>query len=301
MEPSGSYVAALKELGQSLGVISLGRKIVLIEGDDSSIDKDTYGAIVQEQFPEFVLTSSGSRQTILSFQRIVEEVLDKTMWGIEFYMLADRDNSLPDSELARLEESSKGRLKFLPRYHLENYFLDEDTISDSFANIVKEDEWIRKPEQVRSTIVDLARKSLPLAVNIWIGTYSRRLTSGPTISVKDCANMNESEYLSTLEPLVKEEITSFQTKLDPELVRKQARYRWEELEKSLENGSDRWKVLFPGKILVSRFCNLAKIEKGHFRHLYISQARDSDFIAFSEVTEIFKVWKEQPNAVASIS
>ena len=34
---------ALKLLGQSIGIISLGRKIVLVEGAKSSLDKQTYG------------------------------------------------------------------------------------------------------------------------------------------------------------------------------------------------------------------------------------------------------------------
>jgi len=36
---------ALKLLGQSIGVISLGRKIVLIEGERGSLDKQTYGSL----------------------------------------------------------------------------------------------------------------------------------------------------------------------------------------------------------------------------------------------------------------
>jgi energy-coupling factor transporter ATP-binding protein EcfA2 len=104
-------VTALKELGQSLGVISLGRRIVLIEGKDTSIDRDTYGAILQGRFPSLVLAPSGSRQTILSFSRILEDVLDKNVWGIDFFMVADRDNSLPDEVLNELEKRANGRLR----------------------------------------------------------------------------------------------------------------------------------------------------------------------------------------------
>lgn len=34
---------ALRLLGQSIGIVALGKRIVLIEGADSSLDKQTYG------------------------------------------------------------------------------------------------------------------------------------------------------------------------------------------------------------------------------------------------------------------
>src|SRR2546426_2083697 len=45
---------ALKLLGQSIGIISLGKKLVLIEGEESSLDKQTYGTILKNRFPELV-------------------------------------------------------------------------------------------------------------------------------------------------------------------------------------------------------------------------------------------------------
>jgi hypothetical protein len=42
---------ALQTLGQSIGVISLGKRIVLVEGEEASLDKQTYGAILKIDFP----------------------------------------------------------------------------------------------------------------------------------------------------------------------------------------------------------------------------------------------------------
>lgn len=47
--------SALRLLGQSIGIVSLGKKIVLIEGAASSLDKQTYGFILKNQFPNLVL------------------------------------------------------------------------------------------------------------------------------------------------------------------------------------------------------------------------------------------------------
>jgi energy-coupling factor transporter ATP-binding protein EcfA2 len=48
-------------LGQSVGVISLGRRLVLIEGANNSLDKQTYGAIVGADYPELVLVPTGGK------------------------------------------------------------------------------------------------------------------------------------------------------------------------------------------------------------------------------------------------
>src|SRR5205823_1764116 len=82
---------ALKLLGQSIGIISLGKKLVLIEGEESSLDKQTYGSILKNRFPELVLVPVGGKSTIRSFNDISESVLNKTIWGVQFFMLCDRD------------------------------------------------------------------------------------------------------------------------------------------------------------------------------------------------------------------
>lgn len=50
---------ALKLLGQSIGIIALGRKLVLIEGLQASLDKQVYGAILKNRSPGLVLVPSG--------------------------------------------------------------------------------------------------------------------------------------------------------------------------------------------------------------------------------------------------
>jgi hypothetical protein len=82
---------ALKLLGQSIGIVALGKKLVLIEGAHSSLDKQTYGAILRDRFPSLVLVPAGGRSVVTSFSVLQREVLDKTVWGVEFFMLCDRD------------------------------------------------------------------------------------------------------------------------------------------------------------------------------------------------------------------
>lgn len=119
---------ALRLLGQSIGIVSLGRRLVLIEGTTSSLDKQTYGFLLKNRFPGLVLVPTGGKDIIRAFAQLFDEVLDRTIWGVEFSMLCDRD-AAGAHDIVRLEAESKGRLRFLPKYHLENYFLDADTLA----------------------------------------------------------------------------------------------------------------------------------------------------------------------------
>ena len=72
---------ALKLLGHSIGIIALGKKIVLIEGEHSSLDKEVYGSLIHGRYPELVLVPSGGKHVIESFDAIQSAVLQKSIWG----------------------------------------------------------------------------------------------------------------------------------------------------------------------------------------------------------------------------
>ena len=114
---------ALRLLGQSIGIIALGKKLVLIEGEHSSLDKDVYGSIVRNRYPDLVMVPSSRRRVLQSFELLTEAVLSKTIWGVEFFMLCDRDSAPAVSTAS----TASARLRILSRYHLENFFLDEAT------------------------------------------------------------------------------------------------------------------------------------------------------------------------------
>lgn len=86
---------ALRLLGQSIGIVALGKRIVLIEGADSSLDKQTYGSILGNSHPDLVLVPSGGKHVIESFDAVYDGVLSRTIWGVEFFMLCDRDSAPP--------------------------------------------------------------------------------------------------------------------------------------------------------------------------------------------------------------
>lgn len=163
---------ALKLLGHSIGIVALGRRIVLIEGEHSSLDKDVYGTITRGRYPQLVLVPSGGKHVVQSFETLQDAVLSKSIWGVEFFMLCDRD-SAPTGQRAP-EEASDGRLRVLIRYHLENYFLDEFTWARAFATLESADHWLRDPAAVRARLRDLAGRLASYATALAVTAQLRQ-------------------------------------------------------------------------------------------------------------------------------
>jgi len=177
---------ALKLLGQSIGIISLGKKLVL------SLDKQTYGAILKDRFPQLILVPSGGKALLQSFAVLNEKVLSKTIWGVEFFMLCDRD-ALPLDDPGEMERESAGRIKLLGRYHLENYFLDEKTIAKLFEPMTPEGDWLRSPEAIRSALKDIARKHVSYASALSTAAYFREEVGNIDLMPKGCNGKTAAE------------------------------------------------------------------------------------------------------------
>ncbi len=288
IEKDDEKATALNLLGQNLGVIALGRKIVLIEGLESSLDKQTYGEIVGTQFPQYVLAPSGARQTILSFSKTVGDVLSKAIWGIDFFMICDGDSSLPDEVMKDLVSKSSGRLAFLPRYHLENYFLDENIISKMFAKMEPEDSWLRHPQEIRGKLKQIATDSIPYTVQLQLGTLLRSNAGEIEVSVKGVAGMNLERYISQLEePLLKEH-ARLGSVLDIDNIKKGATEKWNRITHLIEADKEDWKKIIPGRIICHKFSGLAGIPPGRFKTMYINQVSEEAVTPFKDIINIFE-------------
>jgi len=175
---------ALRLLGQSIGVIALGRRLVLVEGAASSLDKQTYGLLLKNRFPSLVLVPTGGKDLILSFGQVLAHVLERTVWGVEFFMLCDRD-SAPVSEIPTLETQANGRLKFLNRYHLENYFLNAEVIARMFVELEPPGSWLRDAAAIEQRLREIARESLSYATALIVSTQIRRRVGNVTLMPRD--------------------------------------------------------------------------------------------------------------------
>jgi hypothetical protein len=277
---------ALKHLGQSIGIISLGRRLVLIEGLHTSLDKQVYGAILKNRFPNLVLVPVGGQGRLKSFADLTAAVLQRTIWGVEFFMLCDRDAApYPNASTAPLSHTD--RLQILPRYHLENYFLDENVIAKVFEPMEKEGSWLRSPDQIRAKLKEIAAGLLSYAAALTVSSTLRQAVGNLDIMPSDCHGKSAVELVQLTLNVKNSELTRITALLDESEIRRSVEETFNCLQNSL-NETDTWKRLIPGKPLLNSFAAQTQLASGRFKLMYLKEAQNFEPNPFAEVISIFE-------------
>lgn len=124
----------IKSLVGDLGIFTLGKRFVFIEGNDSKSDSDR--KILEEIFPKMknkvIFVPVGSSAAVKRVQQMINEALKQKIPFGEFYSLRDRDR-LDESEVKELE--SIGNLRVWDRCMIENYFLDNKLLLETTRRI----------------------------------------------------------------------------------------------------------------------------------------------------------------------
>lgn len=276
---------ALKLIGQSIGIVSLGKRIVLIEGSHTSLDKQSYGAILKNRFPSLVLVPSGGRGLIHSFNAVVEGVLSKALWGVDFFMLCDRD-ALPISAAATNIESKAGnRLRVLKRYHLENYFLDETVLARLFADWVAEGSWLRDGSALGAKLANIAESMIPYATALTIAARYREEFGNLDLRVKKCEGKSADELAGLVLARATTETTRFESSIEAHELERNVHETYRVLSESITDGS--WKSVIPGRPVFEQFASAAGIQSGRLKIRYLAEAEKSSTHPFQEVLDIF--------------
>ena len=281
IESTGDVAEALHQLGQAVGIVSLGKKIALIEGSDSSLDKKTYGQIVKDKFPELVLLPSGSKENLLSFNKIISEVLDKSLWGIQFFMLADRDVA------EETQPTATGNFRILSRYHLENYFLDAEILRQCFVDREDEDSWLLSVKKIDDRLRKIAKDALGYSVSLVVSKKIREAAGSVSIMPRGSHAMDVSTLVNAFSKKAAGERQRIAIELDDDSVRQLAKDTYRKFGNLLANQSDDWKNEFPGKQILSRFCKEAREDESRLKNLYIQKSQEADTNPFQEIIDIF--------------
>jgi predicted ATPase len=271
-------------IGQSIGVVSLGKKIVLIEGTNASLDKQTYGSIVGPQFPELVLVPAGGKESITSFLSAFDTVLNKTVWGVDFFMLCDGDTS---AALTRAE-SAESRLQRLPRYHIENYFLDENVLAQVFEAVGEpSDSWLRDAAKIHAVILELARTTLSYAVALNVSHQIRTSAGNVDLMPSSCHGVDANSLQGLFETRRAAEAGRVLMALDKNHLEEAVRNEFRRLSDLLHHDNREWMRLVPGKAVLKQFAARARLDVTRLKRLYIIAAQKVTPDPFAEIRAIF--------------
>jgi ABC-type cobalamin/Fe3+-siderophores transport system ATPase subunit len=277
---------ALKLLGQSIGIISLGKKLVLIEGTQGSLDKQTYGSILKNRFPNLVLVPSGGKGIIASFATLMEHVLERTMWGVQFFMLCDRDVIPLSRQSDEIEAAGHGRVKMLTRYHLENYFLDEHILAAAFDEMEPAGSPFRSPATIETMLRDLASSTISHAATLIVASEYRERVGNLDIKPKACDNKSADELIALFANRVETEKSRINGAIDAQTIAASVKETMMRLEQSLEDGT--WKDVIPGRPVFNMFAAKAKLTSGRLKLLYLGKAATQPANPFQDIISIFE-------------
>jgi len=279
---------ALKLLGQSVGIIALGKKLVLVEGDHASLDKQLYGSIIGEKYPELVLVPSKGRDVIASFSVVNENVLSRSLWGVEFFMLCDRDAVPPNTDVERLEAESNGRLRVLRRYHLENYLLDPVVLSSVFVDLEPDDSWLHDPKQVEAKLIDIARTRLSYTTALYVSSELRQLAGNVNVMPRDCHEKTEEQLNALILEQATSELARVGHVLNSDDVSDSISRTWRTLEASLGQAS--WIALFPGKQIFNIFAAETTLGVPRLKRAYLRSALAEYPETFQDLDATFRAF-----------
>lgn len=263
-------------------MVSLGKRIVLIEGTKSSLDKQTYGSVVGSQYPDLVLVPVGGKESIGSFVKAFETVLSKTVWGVDFFMLCDGDTSTGLGS----GSNANGRLRLLPRYHIENYFLDERVLARVFESLEEpEGSWLRVPDRIRAEIRKLAQSCLSYAAALNVAHRLRTAAGNVDLMPSSCHGQDATALAQLFESRRSAETARVLTALDAKVVENEVRTEFTRLSDLLARDDDEWRI--PGKTIFQQFSSKTPLDAPRLKRLYLKTASGFTPDPFAEVKEVF--------------
>ena len=238
--------SALASVMGSNGMVSINRKIVFIEGAESSADRYVYEALYPPTVHNISFIPAGDSNTNINIAERVNRLLSAAGTYQEFY-------SISDGDVERLViPQTNGRLYRLPVYHVENFLLDARAIYDLTEQLLRDKCPYRDEAAVELKLVDLLKSDqhlLPFTKAIFDAAIAKKAKAA-----WDFVFQKDSTGLINLTFPVFEEL------------RKQAIVI---LDQAIADSS--WRMKCKGRNLLKAFCSLHGFNYEHFRNLLIAE------------------------------
>lgn len=285
LELSKEHSEILSLVRQNLGIFSVGKRIIFVEGEDSSIDRLVYSSIAQVYAPGCTIVPVWSVDTVNQLNNVQED-LSRSIFWIEFYMIRDRDWLSLDT-IQSIE--SKQRIMCLKRRHIENYFLDTEVILKIAQKV-----WTKFTTEnitigfIESKLLEVAEQQIKLNMVQIFQEYIKlnHYFDTPSKS-KDLAQKDVKDIQDEMISYVLKNTESVSTKFSEQNLRDFMVQEEARLKTTLVDGKR--KSEFRGKNIFVQFCeSFFKIDHTKVRELYINIWLQEKPEVFHDIIEIFK-------------
>jgi len=239
-----------------------------------------------------VLVPSGGKATVTSFETVIADVLQRTIWGVQFFMLCDRDAVSLLRRASDVEAKGNGRLRVLGRYHLENYFLDEHLLAKVFASMEPSGSWLTSPSAIRQKLRELARSLVSYAVALIVSAEYREKVGNVDLMPDGCHGKSADELVSLVLARVSSERVRVEGAVELSRIEASVKTEYGRLSKCVEDDGNEWKAVIPGRPLLAKFASLTRLEAPRIKRLYLQEAMKEESSPFEEVMAIFNKFDE---------
>ena len=270
-------------IGQNLGLFAVGKKIVFVEGKESSIDRLTYQKIAQTVSADIRVIPAGSVLNILGLSSI-EAQIRKAIFGVDLYMVRDRDG-LNDQQVEQLEEN--GRIRCLRRRHIENYFLEADLLFFVAKRLyLTETNASLSVAALADATHTIAQESLMFNVYQNTKDYLRVNHFLRSPSVRNLGSKTPAQIRDQIVTAVAASRGDLIDSISDDAIRKWVESEQSRLQEKLANGG--WVREFQGKYIFSRLCGeILKADQLQIRQAYVDIALKERPEVFQEVSSMF--------------
>jgi len=239
--------SALVELMGSRGLISFNQRVIFIEGEDASADREIYEALYPQSKYHVSFVPAGDSATVRKTAERVNELLSVAT-GFQQYF------SIVDGDIDRLEPdpTSGKRLFRLPVYHVENVLLDEEKILAATRTIMRLKSPFSTVEEVQAELKRLA------LTDIHIKQYTHTLLDAKIAQIAKQAH----------DAMFKKEQPDFSKFVRPDFLAVESEAR-QKIEDAIADGT--WRSKCKGRDLLKAYCRVIDKDYETFRNTLIEK------------------------------
>lgn len=237
----------LSELMGSRGIVSFNQRIIFIEGEDASADRDIYEAAYPPSKYNVSFVPAGNSATVRRTAEQVNALLTASIGFQQYFSIVDGDIDRFESD-----PTEGNRLFRLPVYHVENLLLDENEILEVTRSMMASQCPYTTAEDVSKDMQKLVLSDAHLK------SYTRSLLDAKL--AKLAKDASDAVYRHTNTPSQQLKIPKYSE------VEEEAR---KVLESSLVD--DSWRSKCKGRDLLKAYCGQQGLKYEHFRNSLIAR------------------------------
>lgn len=251
---------ALESVLGRVGIVTLNKTIVFLEGSGEEIDRFILESLYRDKLDRLEFVSAGSAKDVNQVSSKILALLGEAEQFNFFSAIRDRD-FMTEDDAKSLEERGKGRLFVWPFYHIENVLLESmDTLLESVRALKGPSCPFNSIRELEKTCHSIAESCIPSILGRHLDLYLSA-ASRPTRNVDPARAVDHAAEIA---------LELSRSRLSKEAVQKYAATFERRLKESL--ASRRWKRDFPGREILRKLAGRLDIKYKQLRNVVIEKS-----------------------------